>query len=43
MTLRIGLAGSDGHPDYPRLLDRADKALYAAKPAGRNRCVISQE
>ena len=43
VTLSIGLAGNDGHPDYQRLLDRADKALYAAKHAGRNRCVIAQE
>ena len=41
VTLSIGLAGSDGHPDYQRLLDRADRALYAAKHAGRNRCVIA--
>ncbi|WP_079437118.1 GGDEF domain-containing protein [Zoogloea sp. LCSB751] len=37
VTMSIGLAGSDGHPDYQRLIDRADKALYAAKEAGRNR------
>ena len=43
VTLSIGLAGSDGHPDYQRLLDRADKALYAAKHAGRNRCVMADE
>ena len=43
VTLSIGLAGSDGHPDYQRILERADKALYAAKHAGRNRCMIAQD
>jgi len=39
VTLSIGVAEFDGHPDYQRLVDRADKALYAAKHAGRNRWV----
>lgn len=43
VTLSIGIAGFDGHPDYQRMLDRADKALYAAKHAGRNRCVVAAD
>jgi diguanylate cyclase len=41
VTLSIGIAAFDGHPDYQRLVERADKALYEAKHAGRNRCVMS--
>lgn len=41
VTLSIGMAVSDGHPDYQRMLDRADKALYTAKNTGRNRCVVA--
>lgn len=37
VTVSIGLATNDGHPDYQRLIDRADRALYMAKNAGRNR------
>ncbi len=37
VTISIGLATNDGHPDYQRLIERADQALYAAKNAGRNR------
>ena len=37
LTVSIGLAANDGHPDYQRLIDRADRALYVAKNAGRNR------
>lgn len=43
VTLSVGVAGSDGHPDYQRILDRADKALYAAKHAGRNRCEMARD
>jgi diguanylate cyclase len=43
VTLSIGLSGFDGNPDYQRTLDRADKALYAAKNAGRNRCVLAPD
>lgn len=43
VTLSIGVAGSDGHPDYQRILERADKALYAAKHGGRNRCAVAQD
>lgn len=37
VSISIGLATNDGHPDYQRLIERADQALYAAKNAGRNR------
>ncbi|WP_395517737.1 GGDEF domain-containing protein [Pseudorhizobium flavum] len=35
-TLSIGLAVHDGHPDFQRLIDAADHALYDAKSGGRN-------
>lgn len=38
LTVSIGIALFDGHPDYQHLLDRADRALREAKQAGRNRC-----
>lgn len=41
VTVSIGLAVHDGHPDYQRVITAADKALYRAKKAGRNRCEIS--
>lgn len=41
VTVSIGVAHYDGHPDYERLIDRADQALYAAKQKGRNRCIAS--
>lgn len=41
VTLSIGVAAFDGHPDYLRLVERADKALYSAKHDGRNRCVVA--
>lgn len=42
LTVSIGIALYDGHPDYQRLLQRADQALYKAKNAGRNRCEWSE-
>lgn len=41
VTVSVGVAISDGHPDYQHLIDLADKALYAAKNAGRNRCALA--
>lgn len=38
VTISIGIAVHDGHPDYERLIDSADRALYQAKHDGRN-CV----
>jgi diguanylate cyclase len=43
VTLSIGIAAFDGHPDYQRAVDRADKALYAAKHAGRNQWAVAPD
>lgn len=37
ITVSIGVAAYDGHPDYEYLLAEADSALYEAKEKGRNR------
>jgi len=42
VTVSVGLALHDGHPDYQRLLRRADEALYEAKHGGRNRVVVAR-
>lgn len=39
MTVSIGVAMHDGHPDYEHLLARADAAMYQAKQKGRD-CVV---
>jgi diguanylate cyclase (GGDEF)-like protein len=39
VTVSVGVAGLQGDPDLSALLSRADRALYAAKRAGRNRVV----
>lgn len=41
LSASIGVAGHDGHPDYERLMARADAAMYAAKRGGRNRVVLA--
>ncbi|MGC9455913.1 MAG: diguanylate cyclase [Halothiobacillaceae bacterium] len=41
VTLSAGIAMHDGHPDYQRLIDQADRALYQAKDGGRNCCVLA--
>lgn len=41
VTVSIGVAAYDGHPDYQRLIARADRALYEAKNGGRNKCVLA--
>lgn len=41
VTVSLGVATFDGHPDYQRLLRRSDEALYQAKAAGRNRVVVA--
>jgi diguanylate cyclase len=38
MTVSIGIALHDGHPDYEYVMSNADQALYRAKSKGRNRC-----
>jgi len=43
VTVSIGAALHDGHPDYERTIRKADDALYLAKEKGRNRVVLSQE
>lgn len=41
LTLSIGIAPHTGHPDFEHLVARADKALFAAKDNGRNRCELA--
>ena len=41
LTVSIGIALHDGHPDYQRVIDRADAALLQAKAQGRNRCILA--
>ena len=41
ITVSIGIATYSGHPDYETMIKDADGALYQAKEAGRNRCVLS--
>lgn len=41
VTVSIGLADHDGHPDPNHLVRRADGALYMAKEQGRNRLAVA--
>jgi diguanylate cyclase len=41
ITASIGIAMYDGHPDYQRVINRADEAVYLAKDQGRNRSVMA--
>lgn len=42
VTISLGVAVFDKHPDYEQLIDHADKALYKAKEKGRNRVELYQ-
>ena len=42
MTLSVGVASFPGRPRAGALIAAADGALYAAKAAGRDRCVIAE-
>lgn len=42
ISISIGVALYDGHPDYQHVLQRADEALYEAKSQGRNRTVMAE-
>ncbi|WP_116612490.1 diguanylate cyclase [Paraburkholderia unamae] len=41
VTVSIGVAAHDGHPDYLKLLKSSDDALFRAKESGRNRVLVS--
>ncbi|MFA6121011.1 MAG: GGDEF domain-containing protein [Sideroxydans sp.] len=41
VTVSIGVAAYNGHPDFETILKEADHALYQAKHAGRNRCIAN--
>lgn len=41
VTVSIGVAAYNGHPDYERIIKDADDALYRAKKGGRNRCELA--
>ncbi|MCE7032693.1 diguanylate cyclase [Lysobacter sp. GX 14042] len=43
LTASIGVAMHDGHPDYERMLARADAAMYHAKRTGRDRVVLAED
>jgi diguanylate cyclase len=40
ITVSVGVASFEGHPDYQYLINLADKALYRAKHEGRNRVSV---
>ncbi|MCP9758342.1 diguanylate cyclase [Aquitalea sp. S1-19] len=42
VTVSIGTAGYDGHPDFQYLISRADEAMYRAKHRGRNRVEFAE-
>lgn len=43
ITISLGSAFHDGHPDYTRTMKQADEALYKAKNAGRNQVVHAEQ
>lgn len=40
VTISIGVAMYEGHPDYQRVIEVADQNLYTAKKQGKNRIVM---
>ena len=43
LTVSVGLACARGEIDFGELVARADRALYAAKEAGRNRVALAAD
>lgn len=43
LTISVGVAAHNGHPDYQRVLRQADDALYRAKNSGRNRVIQGED
>ncbi len=43
VTVSIGVAMYNGHPDYQRVISEADINLYQAKNSGRNKTIISSD
>ena len=41
ITISIGVSGFNGHPDYNKIIEEADVALYKAKQQGKNRYVLA--
>ncbi|RLE28607.1 MAG: diguanylate cyclase, partial [Acidobacteria bacterium] len=41
LTVSIGIAMHDGHPDFNRVVGAADQALMTAKEAGKDRVVVA--
>ena len=41
LSASVGVALQDGHPDYERVLARADAAMYQAKRGGRDRVSVA--
>jgi diguanylate cyclase len=41
VTVSVGVAVYDGHPDFQHLINRADQAMYDAKQGGRNRVCVA--
>jgi diguanylate cyclase len=42
LTVSLGVALHDGHPDYTQTINKADKALYFSKHNGRNQVSLQE-